>query len=348
MNPDAAREAHETIVGSTDLYANVVSAAGQYDAKVDSSANCSLAAHILNAVTVGVNAFVYEAVGPNEDLYEDYGEDVQVLAAALALHDTDKFVREAYGVDVEGNTSETFDWYFDPEPDTDGEAREGDPFGIKEFLGEGYRDDLQYLVQRTETRENSTETRGLDTSFSGLERYCRIGDSAASVALRDGADGVYEQLCTLIGDDDVHKFEFTQLEQPILNETLLGTAKEVLAGETGGETYGVVIGSSPDSIVYLGKPIDRLTLEQAVAERVPDRISGEFQFECKLNWNSFGYDILAEVGIPTEKKEQKIANAFRELLSRGSAGVEGFEHIPDEFDQYFPVLAKAVYVDGES
>src|SRR6056297_3254911 len=99
MNPEAAREAHETIVGSTDLYANVIDAAGQYDTKVDSSANCSLAAHILNAVTVGVNAFVYEAVGEDEDLYEDYGEDVQVLAAALALHDTDKFVREAYGVD---------------------------------------------------------------------------------------------------------------------------------------------------------------------------------------------------------------------------------------------------------
>ncbi len=348
MNPDAAREAHETIVGSTNLYTNIIGAAGQYDAKVDSSANCSLAAHILNAVTVGVNAFVYEAVGPDEDLYEDYGEDVQVLAAALALHDTDKFVREAYGVDVEGNTSKTFDWYFDPEPDGDSEPREGDPFGIEEFLGEGYRDDLQYLVQRTETRENSTETRGLDTSFSGLERYCRIGDSVASVALRDGTDGVYDQLCTLIGEEHVHKLEFTQLEQPILNDTLLGTAKEVIAGETGGDTYGVVIGSTPDSIVYLGEPIDRSILEQAVRERVPKQIDAEFQFDCKLNWNSFGYDILGEVGVPIDKKEQTIADAFRELLSRGSAGVEGFEHIPEAFDQYFAVLAKAVYIDGQS
>jgi CRISPR-associated protein Csc3 len=348
MNPDAARDAHETIVGSTDLYANVIDAAGQYDAKVDSSANCSLAAHILNAVTVGVNAFVYEAVGEDEDLYEDYGEDVRVLAAALALHDTDKFVREAYGVDAEGNTKETFEWYFDPAPDENGEERAADPFGIEEFLGEGYRDDLQYLVQRTETRENSTETRGLSTRFNGLERYCRIGDSAASVALKRGAGGVYEQLCTLMGDEDVHRIQFTQLEQPILNDTLLGTAKEVIAGETDDHTYGVIIGSSPDSIVYLGEPIDRLGLKQAVAERVPDRISAEFQFECKLNWNSFGYDILAEVGIPTETKEQKIADAFRELLDQGSAGVEGFEHIPEAFDQYFPVLAKAIYIDGQS
>ncbi|MUW14379.1 hypothetical protein GJ633_06660 [Halorubrum sp. CBA1125] len=348
MNPDAARDAHETIVASTDLYANVIDAAGQYDAKVDSSANCSLAAHILNAVTVGVNAFVYEAVGEDEDLYEDYGEEVLVLAAALALHDTDKFVREAYGIDVEGNTSEAFNWYFDPESNEDGEDRDGDPFGIEDFLGEGYRDDLQYLVQRTETRENSTETRGIATSFNGLERYCRIGDSTASVALKQGTEGVYEQLCTLMGSDDVHQMEFTQLEQPILNDTLLGTTKEVIAGETGDRTYGVVIGSSPDSVVYLGEPIDQATLKEEVVERVPERISTEFQFECKLNWNAFDYDILGEINIPTDEKEQKIADAFRELLSRGSAGVEGFEHIPPEFDQYLPVLAKAIYIDGQS
>ena len=348
MNPDAAREAHETIVSSTDLYANVIDAAGAYDAKVDSSANCSLAAHILNAVTVGVNAFVYEAVGEDEDLYQDYGEDVKVLAAALALHDTNKFVREAYSVDAEGNTSEAFDWYFDPEPAADGTERDGDPFGIEEFLGDGYRDDLEYLVRRTELGEDSTELRGLDTQFRGLERYCRIGDSTASVALKQGAEGVHEQLSTLIGSDDVHRIEFTQLEQPILNDTLLGTAKEVIAGETGDRTYGVVIGSAPDSIVYLGEPINQATLKEEVAERVPERISTEFQFECKLNWNAFDYDILAEVNIPADEKEQKIADAFRELLSRGSAGVEAFEHIAPEFDQYFAVLAKAIYIDGQS
>ena len=345
-NPDAAREAHETIVGSTDLYANVIDAAGEYDAKVDSSANSSLAAHILNAVTVGVNAFVYEAVGEDESLY-DYQEDVRVLAAALVLHDTNKFVREAYGIDVDGNTSETFDWYFDPEPADDGTEREGDPFGIEEFLSEGYRDDLEYLVRRTELGENSAELRGLDTQFRGLERYCRIGDSTASVALKRGAEGVHDQLSTLIGSDDVHRIEFTQLEQPILNDTLLGTAKEVIAGETGDRTYGVIIGSSPDSIVYLGDPIDHAVLKEQVAERMPERI-GQFQFECKLNWNAFDYDILAEVNIPTDEKEQKIADAFRGLLSRGSAGVEAFEHIPEAFDQYFPVLAKAIYIDGRS
>ena len=346
MNPDAAREAHETIVGSTDLYANVIDAAGQYDAKVDSSANCSLAAHILNAVTVGVNAFVYEAVGEDEDLYEDYGEDVKMLAAALALHDTNKFVREAYGVDVDGNTSETFDWYFDPEPDENGEERDGDPFGIEAFLGEGYREDLQYLVQRTEIGENSAELRGLDTEFRGLERYCRIGDSAASVALKRGSEGVYEQLSTLMGKEDVQRIEFTQLEQPILNDTLLGTAKEVISGETGGGTYGVVVGSSPDSIVYLGEPIDKENLKREVSNEAPEKIRKRFNFEYKLGWNSFEYDILQEIGLSIDAKKNQIRKQAKELLLSGQGRDDSFESIPPEFEQYLPTLIKAIYDVG--
>jgi CRISPR-associated protein Csc3 len=348
MNPEAARKAHETLVGNTDLYSNIIDAAGEYDAKVDSTANSSLAAHILNAVTIGVNAFVYEAVGPDEDLFADYGEDVKVLAAALALHDTDKFVREAHGADVDGNSDKAFDWYFDPAPDADGNPREADPFGIEEFLGEDYREDLQYLVQRTETREDSSSTRGYGTEFRGLERYCRIGDSTASVALREGSEGVFDQLTTLVGSNHVHRLEFTQLEQPILNDTLLGTTKEVITGEATPEQSGVIIGSSPDSVVYLGEPVERSEIKRSVAERAPKRISADFEFECKLNWNSFDYDVLSEVGISVEEKEQKIANAFRSLLDRGSAGVESFEHIPESFEPYFPILAKAIYIDGMS
>ncbi|WP_238398284.1 hypothetical protein [Halorussus salinus] len=342
MNPNAAREVHEWLVGSSDLYRNVIGAAGEYDAKVDSSANCSLAAHILNAVTVGVNAFVFEAIEPDADIEDEYMEDIEVLAAALALHDTNKYVREAYGFDAHGNTEEAFEYYFDPEEGP------GDDFGIEEFLGEGYREDLHYLVQRTEKREDSRETRGVDTEFSGLERYCRLGDVAASVALRDGVGGVYDSLTTYFDDETVHLVEFTELEQPLLNDLLLGTTKEVVAGDADHKTSGVVVGSSPDTILYLGEEIEREALRQEVESTLPDKIGSEFSFSCKLSWNSFDYDILAEVEMGVEEKERIIAEAFRDLLERGSAGVEPFEYIPEEFDQYFPVLAKAIYVDGRS
>ncbi|WP_233274836.1 hypothetical protein [Haladaptatus cibarius] len=336
-------KAHKWLVEGQNLYENVINAAGAYDAKVDSSANSSLAAHILNAVTIGVNTFVFNAVGTDEDV-ADYEEDIKVLASALALHDTNKYVREAYGFDADGNSSEAFDYYFNPE------EGEGDDFGIEEFLGDGYRDDLHYLVQRTETREDSRETRGTDTEFSGLARYCRIGDQTASVALRDGVEGVEHKLATHFGDKTVHRIEFTELEQPVLNDVLLGTAKEVIAGETDRKASGVVIGSSPNEILYLGEAIERDDLREIVEKSAAENIGtkSEFSFSCKLNWNSFDYDILSEVEIKPEDKEEIIADAFRDLLERGSAGVEPFEYIPDEFNQYFPTLAKSVYVDGRS
>jgi CRISPR-associated protein Csc3 len=340
---EAARRAHTVLVEDTDLYANVLEAAGQYDAKVDSAANSSLAAHILNAVTIGVNTFVYQAVGPDDD-YVEYEEEIRVLAAALALHDTNKYVYETYGVDTDGNTAEAFDHYFDPPED----GADGDDFGINEFLGGDYREDLHYLVQRTEVGEDSRETRGVSSKFRGLERYCRIGDRVASVALREGIRGAYDALVDHLDEETVNLVSFTEIEQPVLNELLLGASKEVIAGDTGGPPSGVVIGSTPDGIIYLGTGVDRDELRANVSGWIPERISAEFSFDCKLNWNSFDYDILAEVEIPAEKKEEIITNAFRDLLEAGSAGVEPFEYVPEAFDDYFPVLAKAIYVDGQS
>ncbi|MFB6129565.1 MAG: hypothetical protein ABEJ28_01940 [Salinigranum sp.] len=290
-----------------------------------------------------MNTFVFNAIDPDED-FRDYEEDIRVLAGALALHDTNKYLQESRGIEVEGNTPEAFDHYFDPED----EEAEADPFGIEDFVGEGYRDDLLYLVQRTETTEDTSSTRSIGSDFAGLARYCRIGDVVSSVALKDGIEGAHEKLVEIFDEGRVHLVQFTQLEQPILNDVLLSSAKGVIAGEAGGFPHGVVIGSSPDGILYLGDSINISDLYSEVDERVPERIGREFKFDCKLNWNSFGYDILAEVGISFDTKEERIAGAFRDLLERGSAGVEPFEHIPKEFDQYFPILAKAIYIDSQS
>ncbi len=330
--------AHSWLVEQEDLYTNVIDHAGAYDAKVDSSANSSLAAHILNAVTVGVNTFVYNAVRSDEDVTE-YEEEIRVLAAALALHDTNKYVREAYGFDADGNTADAFDYYFDPE---DGE---GDDFGIEEFLGDGYRDDLHYLVQRTEVREDTRETRATDTEFRGLERYCRIGDQIASVALRGGITEVAEKLATYFGDE-VHYIEFTELEQPVLNDLLISTVKEVIAGEGNFETKGVIIGSTPDGVLYLGNSIEREKLQKLTLNRLPERIQDEFTFSCKLGWNKFDYDILAEIEIPIGRKKDRIREQATELIKSDAGGTEPFELIPNEFTEYLPVLIKAIYEDN--
>ena len=344
VNPDAAREAHEILVKRTDLYENIIDTAGEYDAKLDSAANCSLAAHILNAVTIGVNTFVYNAVGEDESV-SDYEEDIRVLAAALALHDTNKYVQEAHGVDVDGNTQDTFDWYFDP----DLEDADGDPFGIDEFLGVEYRDDLIYLVQRTELTEDSSGTRGQHSDFGGLARYCRIGDAVASVALKQGIEGAHEKLTEILDEKHVHLVRFTELEQPILNDVLLGSTKEVIAGETNeAPAYGVVIGSSPDGVLYLGDEIEQTTLYEGVSERAPERIATDFRFDCKMGWNTFDYDILQEIEIPLDRKKERIIEQGTELLLSDSGRDEGMEYVPDDFQQYLPALFKSVYLDEDN
>jgi CRISPR-associated protein Csc3 len=75
-------------------------------------------------------------------------------------------------------------------------------------------------------------------------------------------------------------------------------------------------------------------------------VTADYAFSCKLNWNSFDYDILSEIGIPFEEKAAEIAASFRDLLHGGTAGVEAFEHVPESFDRYFPALAKAIYLEG--
>jgi len=61
---EATREAHRWLVQS-GLYGNVLEHAGRFDSKLEPEQNTSLAAHILNAVTVAVNTFVYETWDPD-------------------------------------------------------------------------------------------------------------------------------------------------------------------------------------------------------------------------------------------------------------------------------------------
>jgi CRISPR-associated protein Csc3 len=330
----AAKYAHKYLLG-TPLVGNVLDAAGEYDAKTSPNETTSLGAHLLNAMTIGVNAFVYTAVGGGREITE-LEEELRVLAAALVLHDTNKYVREAYGIETDGNTRAAFEAYFE----------HGDEFGVEEFLGEGYRDDLLYLVQRTELTEDSRQTRGIDTEFTGLSHYCRLGDQVASVILRDGIEGGYNTLAKKVGDNEIHLVELTAVEQPVLNDELLAGTKQVISGTDGDEEYGVVIGSTPDRVLYLGDEPDREDLRTRVSDQVRTNLVDRYSFSCKLNWNSFDYDILAEFALDPERKEKLIAEEFRELLHAGTAGVEGFERIPEEFDQFFGVLAKVVYVDG--
>lgn len=321
--------------------------AGGLDAKYQSSV--SQASHLLNSVLIGLNCYSFDKVQLGE---EPDPKEVKILTSALALHDVNKYTKEQYGLGKEGNTREALERYFKGV----GES-EGDDFGIEEYLGDGYFDDLLYLIQRTEIQDDSTESRGTETDISHLSRYCRLGDACASIATKDGiqdAAKYLEDQYAAAPSDPVHLLEFEAVEQPILNDRLVAAVKMAVTGdysriqEENRKPSGVVIGSTGEAVLYLGEPVDRDEFETEVTQILKRLIPEEFGFSCKVGWNKFDYDILGEVSIPFDRKKEIIQEEFSALLERGSAGVDGFEEVPVEFKQYLPHLAKAIYLDGLS
>jgi len=322
---------------------------GKYDPPV------ALSTHVINTIVTGVNAYVYDRVVRDEGHVEK--EPPLLLIAALALHDANKYVEGAYDVDfdTDDNTEEVLDFYFE----------QGDDFGIERVLpGETEAEleldiaDVKWLVQRTETKDTTRSTRGKSTQrVRGLERYCRIGDGFVSKVGTDGLDAATDWLEQMFEESDdsgphVQYVEFSSLEQSVLNSHLITAAKEIIRGndEFSDEldsppTRGLILGSTPDSVAYLGHEIGERDLRDAVERVLMTRITEEHEFNAKTEWRSFEYDILAEVDIPFEKKREIIADGFADTLARGSGTDHEFETVPDRFKEHLPEAAKVVFRD---
>lgn len=361
---DQVRNVRQWVVGeseeSTDdtmpgLAGRLIEKAGAYPGKYDPP--IALSTHLINAIVTGLNAYVYDRVVCEGGDVDD--EEVRLLIGALALHDANKYVKAAYDTDLstDDNSAAVLEYYFD----------RGDDLGITQILpGDSKQErqldiaDIKWLVQRTETKDTRSSTRGRSTQRArSLERYCRIGDGFVSTVHSDGLEAGAEWLTKFFdnGGQHVHHLQFTELEQPILNDHLLASVKELIEtgtvdlsnNDAGVEipAHGIVMGSTPDSILYLGEPIDREALREAVEAVLMDRITDQHDFSPKTNWNAFEYDILEEIDIPFEEKHRLIAEGYAETLRRGSGTDHEFETVPEEFKQGLPELAKAVFRDQQ-
>ncbi len=367
-NPDTldtanarALDVYQQIVGSEEqsspdtlpgLAGRLMDAAGDIPGKYDPPV--ALSTHLINATVIGVTVYVYDQIVRNNDTIDE--EEIRLLVAALALHDTNKYVDGVYDVefDTRNNTEQVLDFYF----------RQGDDFDIKRVLpGDTESEleldiaDVKWLVQRTETKDTTSSTRGKKTKRAkGLQRYCRIGDGFVSKVHSDGLGAACEWLESFFNDsrDDVSHVQyltFSKLEQPVLNEHLLAAVKDVIRGrfDAGNvespPVYGLLLGSTPESVAYLGEEIDREALRGRVEEILMERITENHEFSAKTNWNSFEYDILAEIDIPFDEKRAIIAEGFAETLSSGSGTDHEFETVPEEFISYVPEVAKVVFRD---
>lgn len=316
----------------------------------------SLSTHVINTVLVGLNAYVYDTVVRADE--ETDSDQALLLMAALALHDANKYVEQAYEttLDTSNNSTEVLEYYFD----------QGDAFGIREVVpGETEEEinqdltDVKWLVQRTEAKEDAADTRGESTRrVRGLERYCRIGDGFVSKVGRDGLGAGVEWLEKWYPRDageHVHYHRFTNLEQPILTNHILAVVKAVIGEdeilrsvETGTDPHGVLLGTTSNAVAYLGAPIDRSELRSTVKATLMEHITERHDFDCKTEWRSFDPDILTEIDIGLEAKRAIIAEGYAETLQRGSGTDHEFESIPDSYrEAYLPELAYLVFETQE-
>ncbi|RLM53755.1 hypothetical protein DVK02_13000 [Halobellus sp. Atlit-31R] len=328
------------------LAGKIISAAGSYAGKYEPPV--ALSTHILNAVVVGLNAYVYDRIVRQERDTDD--EEAALLIAGLALHDANKYVGAEYDtadLDSTENSEAVLDYYFE----------QGDDFGLLPFLDKNTETgqevdiaDVKWLVQRTETKESNSETQGQSTRrVRGLEKYCRIGDGFVSKEGRDDLASAAEWLEQFFGGDGthVHHLQFNELEQSLLNNHLLATVKEVVENPNNpavaSPPHGVILGSTPDSILYLGESIDRSILQEAVTDGLMERVTQQHDFNAKTEWNSFEYDILAEVDISFQTKREIIAAGYAATLRNGSGTDHEFESISDGYKEALPELARTTF-----
>lgn len=324
-----------------EIAPHLLDAAGKYDGKYH--ATTSLSTHITNTVLIGTSAYVYDAVVRRGEAPDP--ESGRILIAALTLHDANKFIGEEQGRTINENSRDVLEAYIDAE----------DPFNVESVLPgtlSEHLDDLLYLIQRTEVTEDGSQTRGIETDYRGLEPYCEIGDAVASAIAVDGLDAGVERLTRHFFPDDapIQRVQLVTAEQPLLNNTVLQTVKEVIRGETNrtNGAHGLIIGSTPSEILYLGEPIDRDELQTVTTDLATEQVIDEYEeaFSGKVGWNSVEYDILSDVGIPFETKRERLATQYADDVLRSGQGLdEGFEEIPPTIIEVFPELLKHIYID---
>lgn len=318
----------------------VIDQTGRYDGKYESG-TVSLASHLVNSTVVGLNTYLYEKIViRGESVTED---DVRVLTAALSLHDVNKIVSNTTDEEYLANTEETLQEYF-----------EDDLLDIEDYVVEGeenideYFDDLLYLIQRTETGENATQTRGISTDYSGLEAYCEIGDGVTSAVTAGDLDDGYERLNRMFSHTDeshVHKMSFNRTNRPLLSSLVLTAVQDVIEGKGDSEPKGLIVGSTTTEILYLGEEIDRDVLRKHVRERVKTELaSGRFSIGCKADWQSVNYGALKYIGIELDEKRRIIRNEYADTtLHGGQAGIGEIESVPDTLLEVLPEILHRTY-----
>ena len=311
------------------LAKRVIEEMGKYDGKY--ATTVSLSTHSLNVLSLSVNKFLFDELYYTGSLPDK--DEIGVLSAACVLHDLNKYLTAS----SEGeyyNNKESFEEYL-----------ENDTLDLELFfedLGlsfEEYTEDIFYLIQHTEAGQNGIESKGeIRSKYSQLPKYCEFGDKVASKmsveGFKDGSNYVSQQY-----PDLYHEISLNSIEYPIMNQLLLNSIKETIEKEN----YGIVLGSTNENILYLGKSIELAEIEDSVTSRLEKSIVQIFQFNSKAAWNTFEYKSLVSIPLSEDKKREIISSDWEDLLKRDSGRESGLDSINSDVKEWLPELGKMIF-----
>lgn len=311
---------------------HIMANAGQYSGK-GAGSPISLSSHLLNVISAGLKSYVFDKLVIEGGTVDE--TEACLLVAGLALHDVDKYVSNSTGEATE-NTRATLEQYL-----------ETDDFNIQGFFEQviredirEYEDEILYLIQRTELSDDSLESQKRARELvQRVKPYCRFADATVSAFTVDGFTEGIRKLETKYRDDEIHQIDLTPVEHSMLSRVVLHAAKQYIHDEG----HGIVFGSTPTHIVYLGEELDREHLCDATYERVRELFAEQFAFSAKAKWNTFEYSSLAMVDLPLDEKRASIFKEVSNTLENGSGLEEPVENVPPEYQDVVPELCKVVF-----
>lgn len=318
------------------IASNIQSETGSMEGKYD--VNVSLSSHLLNVLSLGLNSYVYDTVYiRDEDIDE---ESIAVLTSSLVLHDLNKYLSNKTGEEYY-NTEESLDIYL-----------EDDEFNLQSLFEvnnleediNDYKYDILYLIQRTEQSQNGLNSSNkVKSRFKSLVQYCQFADSTVSSITVDGFDKGVQKIMERY-PDNTHIVNLNNIEYPLLNAIFINSIKKYITDRKD----GLILGSSKDKIVYLCENKINLERNKEIINIIEETVTGNFNFNSKVKWNTYEYQTLKTVPISIDEKRQIISDNWVSVLERDSGRESGLEHISDDARTAIPELAKIIFEPSDA
>ncbi|MBT9145356.1 MAG: hypothetical protein DDT42_01227 [candidate division WS2 bacterium] len=315
------------------LFKNSSNIPAKYKTKSGEKVAISYPTHIINAVLCGTAFYIYDRIVINKR--DPDPTAVKLLMSSLTLHDVNKYMKNKYGIEINGNTKELIEKYF-----------QSDDFDIKDFLSidefNVLFDEIIYLIQKTELWDKGQrDTIVFRSRYAELEDYARIGDIIASMSLEKRPErAIYDRFHSR----DLHFVEIPQIPRQMLRRMLYKSLKTFIE-----ENNGVPFLLSQKGIFYLSA--HRIDLQTDKIKKIfLEKLGGNLDIQVdKLDFQSFQVESLSKLPATFEEKSQAMVEKVQDYFESGrflGGTIKVTLPFDDDLKKLSVYIVYLVYQDG--